>query len=124
MASLTGGSEPLDRQPEAGKVWQRTRNSTSVVLEIVPGSLNQVPSIVPRSEKEMRDGDLGDGDEVLEVPVYVRVEWEASAEDDEHPVAVPRDRKSDKRVGVAGEKIKKELAFWCVLGVGTIGGGG
>ncbi|TKA62613.1 hypothetical protein B0A55_11253 [Friedmanniomyces simplex] len=120
MASLTGrnAEESLDRQPEAGKVWERTRNSTGVVLEIVPGPLRPPPGIVPKSAKEMQDEELEEGDEVLEVPVYVRAEWEVSEDNDDAGI-----RKGVSRGGEAG-KVKKELAFWCVLGVGRIGGGG
>ena len=106
MASLTGRDEPLDRQPEAGKVWQRTRNSTSVVLEIVPGSLKPAPSIVPTSEQEE---ELQDGDEVLEVPVYVRAEWEVNADDVDTPAHVLRDSTKEKKTG-AGRREGQEGA--------------
>jgi len=130
MASLTGKSaEEADRQPEAGKIWERTRNSTSVIIEIVPGQLKSPPSIVPKSKEEKEEAeDLEEDDDVLEVPIFVRAEWEAPAED-EAPFGT--DGKGDReRTGVGsktqaagGEKVAKELAFWCVLGVGRIAGG-
>ncbi|KAK4896198.1 hypothetical protein LTR27_005719 [Elasticomyces elasticus] len=119
LSSLTAG-ESLDRQPEAGKTWERTRNSTSVVIEIVPGSLSSPPSIVPKTQAELDAEELDEGDEVLEVPVYVRAEWEVSEDHDDAAA-----KKGMLKVNIDGEggKVKKECAFWCVLGVGRIGEG-
>ncbi|KAK0259123.1 hypothetical protein LTS09_005947 [Friedmanniomyces endolithicus] len=121
MESLTGrgADESLDRQPEAGKVWERTKNSTSVVLEIVPGALKTVPGIMPKSQKELEEEEWEEGDDVLEIPIYVRAEWEVTEEHDD-----AGDRKGGKRSVEADGNVKKELAFWCVLGVGRIGEGG
>lgn len=97
MASLTGMPD-TERQPEAGKVWEKTRSSTSVVLEIVPGSL----------EVSGDDGEKVDvkvDDDILEVPIYVRVEWSAD---------VPGEKEK------GGEKEPRELGYWCILGVGRI----
>lgn len=100
MASLTGNAE-TDRQPEAGKPWEVTRNSTSVILEIVPGQTRDQPSIVPDQSKEKAEPK--EDDDVLEVPVYVHVEWTADAH------------------GVKGDdRVPRELGYWCVLGVGRI----
>lgn len=119
MASLTGKApEYADRQPEAGKIWDRTRNSTSVIVEIVPGSLKPAPSIVPKTEDELAAEELDEDDDVLEVPVYVRAEWETVIDEDS---LGPRS-KDDKYQGRLGEKVSKELAYWCVLGVGKIAG--
>jgi dynactin-4 len=98
MVSLTGMPE-AERQPEAGKVWEQTRNSTSVVLEIVPGSLE--PPLASGQEKV--EGAETEDDDVLEIPVYVRVEWKADIHGEK-----------------GGEKEPKELGYWCVLGVGRI----
>lgn len=112
MASLTG-SVDADRQPEAGKVWERTRNSTSIILEVVPGGLQHQPSIVPNSNSE-RVEDLAEDDDVLEIPVYVRAEWEADPSGHE-PLHHGEKAKPNERV-------VKELAYWCVLGIGRISG--
>ncbi|KAL8770216.1 MAG: hypothetical protein Q9209_004058 [Squamulea sp. 1 TL-2023] len=81
---------------EAGKVWEKGRNWTSVVVEIGVADVHA-------------DGDneeWGDEDEdVLEIPVFVRVEWEAEVEEK----------------GKEGVKEKRELAYWVVLGVGRVG---
>ena len=114
MASLTGSSETSDRQPEAGKVWEKTRNSVSVIVEIIPGSLKPPPSIVPKTEQELASEELGEDDDVLEVPVYVRAEWEAEVKPGESA-------QSKKEANVElGERVKKEIGYWVVLGIGRI----
>ena len=52
-------------------------------------------------------GELGEDEDVLEIPVFVRVEYEAEVGGDE---------------GGAGKEgtERRELAYWCVLGVGRI----
>ncbi|KAL8863670.1 MAG: hypothetical protein Q9178_000353 [Gyalolechia marmorata] len=81
---------------EAGKVWEKGRNWTCVVVEV--GVVNVYADL---------DGEeWGDEDEdVLEIPVFVRVEWEAEVEEK----------------GKEGGKEKRELAYWVVLGVGRVG---
>lgn len=108
-----------DRQPEAGKIWDRGRNWTSVVVEVVPGSLTPASGSLMEAVQQREKGDTGGqgngggrgekrvDEDVLEIPVFVRVEWEAEA------------------VGegaVKGEKEARELAFWSVLGAGRIVG--
>lgn len=95
MASLTGMPD-TERQPEAGKIWEKTRSSTSVVLEIVPGSLE-----VSGDDKE--DVDFQADDDILEIPIYVRVEWSVDVHGEK-----------------SGEKEPRELGYWCILGVGRI----
>ena len=81
---------------EAGKVWERGRNWTSVVVEV------GVVDVYADDEGE----EWGDEDEdVLEIPVFVRVEWEAEVEEK----------------GKEGGKDTRELAYWVVLGVGRVG---
>jgi dynactin-4 len=112
MASLTGSSE-ADRQPEAGKIWERSRNSTSVILEVVPGSLQQWPSIVPKGDSEVKEEQIRKDDDLLEIPIYVRAEWEADAHEDEGLSAG----------GKKKERENKELGYWCVIGLGRIAEG-
>jgi dynactin-4 len=109
MASLTGSAE-ADRQPEAGKVWERSRNSTSVILEVVPGSLQQRPSIVPKDGADAKEDPIREDDDLLEVPIYVRAEWEADAHEDE----------GLSSGGKRKERESKELGYWCVIGLGRI----
>ncbi|KAK4508547.1 hypothetical protein PRZ48_002286 [Zasmidium cellare] len=105
MASLTGSSADGDRQPEAGKVWERSRNTTSVILEVVPGAVKSPPKIVPDDKQEE---ELTEDDDILEIPIYVRAEWEAVP----HDAAGHADHK--------GERESREFAYWCVLGVARI----
>jgi dynactin-4 len=112
MASLTGSSD-TDRQPEAGKIWERSRNSTSVILEVVPGALKGAKnSIVPVSEEQQREDVMREDDDVLEIPIFVRAEWEAD----------PSHGADHAAGGEKKERESKELAYWCVLGVGRIAG--
>lgn len=103
-------------QAEAGKVWERGRNWVSIVVEVVPASLKVEELEWLKTEEQKKaggewDGDIREDEDVLEIPVWCRVEWEADARDDEGGLG-----------GLAkGEgREKKELAYWCVLGVGKI----
>ncbi|KAE8451971.1 hypothetical protein EG329_002135 [Mollisiaceae sp. DMI_Dod_QoI] len=100
-------------QAEAGKVWEKGRNWVSVVVEVVPASL-QVggPEFLKSEELRSDDGPVREDEDVCEIPVFVRVEWEA-------------DPAHDEGSGLGGSKEKdvkekRELAYWCVLGVGKI----
>ena len=55
-------------------------------------------------------------DDVLEVPVYVRAEWESEVKPGET-------MQGKKDAGAAsGERVVKELGYWAVLGIGRIAG--
>lgn len=84
----------VTRVAEAGKVWDKGRNWATVVVEVVCAAID--------AEAKEEDED------VLEIPIFVRVEYETDAEKDE---------------GGGGEKggrEKRELAYWTVLGVGKV----
>ncbi|KAJ5818496.1 hypothetical protein N7474_004087 [Penicillium riverlandense] len=81
-ATMRGG----EKVPEAGKVWDKGRNWTTVVLEV----------------------------DVLEIPVFVHMEWEAEAQLEQQNVG-----KSSK----PDDLVTRELAYWMVLGVGRIQAG-
>ncbi|KAM3550123.1 hypothetical protein MY1884_008406 [Beauveria asiatica] len=87
-------------QVEVGKIWERGRNWVSIILEVVPASLVSDPSKLP----------LQDGEDVLEIPMFVRMEWESDVQND---MGTPLGKERDGRE-------KRELAYWCVLGVGKI----
>ncbi|KAI7475339.1 hypothetical protein KC357_g4990 [Hortaea werneckii] len=106
-AATAGGASTGDdkAQPEAGKVWDRTRNSTSIILEITPGFLDgssqqRRPSVAPTSQQAPKppqaaagegtrpEQDVDDEDEetnddadILEIPIFVRAEWDEPAEE-------------------------------------------
>lgn len=117
-SSGTVGRDGEERQPEAGKVWERGRNWTAVVMEVVPGTLPDSRSRGSKIEDPDDDDDeevdqkpaKGIDEEVLEIPVFVRVEWEAevAAED------------AAASGAVKGTKENRELAFWTILGAGRI----
>lgn len=94
-------------QGEAGKVWERGRNWVSIVLEVVPASLRP-KNLATKGGKA--DGPLKEDEDILEIPMFVRVEWEADAQ---HDVDTAHGRDKEARE-------KRELAYWCVLGVGRI----
>jgi dynactin-4 len=98
--------EESNGQLEAGKIWERGRNWVSIILEVVPPSLrpeNQPPGQVDK-------GPLKEDEDVLEIPMFVRMEWEVDGQQD-----VGSSLGKDK-----DGKEKRELAYWCVLGVGRI----
>lgn len=108
-ALKTGGGESRRKrdegskaggQAEAGKIWERGRNWVSIVVEVVP-ALVQVDG-----------GELREDEDVLEIPMFVRIEWEVDA--------------TGAEVGTApgaGKEVRerRELAYWSVLGIGRIG---
>lgn len=102
------------QQAEAGKVWERGRNWTSVVLEVVPASLLiDGPDLSKSEELKNDDGPLREDEDVVEIPVFVRVEYETDAAQDE-AAGLGKDKEARE---------KRELAYWCVLGVGKIARG-
>jgi dynactin-4 len=106
--SLTSSTDPDGKQAEAGKVWEKGRNWTSVIVEVVPGVLPGSTGHAAGVGEE-KATQLEEDEDVLEVPVFVRLEYETEAGAGE-----------EKRGGEAKEK--REVAFWCVLGVGRIVG--
>jgi dynactin-4 len=126
---MPGIAEEGGRQPEVGKVWERGRNWTSVILEVVPGLLpsstgSGLAAAVEKAAAEEKQADDGETDEsgdddierededVVEIPVFVRVNYETEPGG---ATDTP-----DKREGAAKES--REVGFWCVLGVGRIVG--
>ncbi|KAK1676822.1 dynactin p62 family protein [Colletotrichum godetiae] len=100
------GEEGGMQQAEVGKIYERGRNWVSIVLEVVPASLR------PEHQQGGGSGDgaLREDEDVLEIPMFVRIEWETEAQGD---VGTATSREKEARE-------KRELAYWCVLGVGRI----
>lgn len=99
------GDQPM--QIEAGKIWDKGRNWTSVAVEILPGFLNK--------NSTGGDGNVGgleEDEDVLEIPIFVRIEYESDVAADERGLGDSR--------GSKGEKERREEAFWTVIGVGRI----
>lgn len=108
-----GGGQQLQAEP--GKVWERGRNWVTIVVEVVPASLrldkNNPSLAVPEDGGEADLSPLREDEDVLEIPMYVRLEWEAedaAAEGGSKPAASKEVRE------------KRELAYWCALGMGRI----
>lgn len=86
----------------------------SVVVEVVPPSLNiSGPGFMKSKEMEDDDGPLREDEDVLEIPVFIRVEWETDIAHDEGAGLAALNKDKELRE-------KRELAYWCVLGVGRI----
>lgn len=103
------------KQVEAGKIWDKGRNWTSVVIEVVPGILPGTMGYSPQVGKEGHEeaeGELEPDEEACEIPIFVRLEYDAEAAGDggERSTALKTGESKDKR----------EVAFWSVLGVGRI----
>ncbi|EFX02446.1 dynactin arp1 p62 subunit [Grosmannia clavigera kw1407] len=119
VGSSGHGRRTDDSQPHqamAGKIWERGRNWVSIVLEVVPPSLSlEVLAVTSRSAankgKEVDLGPLREDEDVVEIPMFVRVEWEAEVEKDGGGTTAGRDKDA---------KEKRELAYWCVLGIGRV----
>jgi dynactin-4 len=125
-----GGAGTDGGQAEAGKIWDRGRNWTSVVMEIVPGFLGEggfgasvggsfggFGASVGGSGfggRGSSNAELDEDDDVLEIPIFVRIEFEADVNAEERGLGDSRGNK--------GEREKREEAFWTVVGVGRIAG--
>ncbi|KAH8738181.1 dynactin p62 family-domain-containing protein [Ilyonectria robusta] len=101
--------EESNGQLEAGKIWERGRNWVSIVLEVVPASL-RLDDQEPDEDEVVDKSPLKEDEDVLEIPMFVRMEWEADSQQD---VGSAPGKDRDGRE-------KRELAYWCVLGVGRI----
>ena len=100
-AGRSGGES---RVAEAGKVWEQGLDWTTVVLEVV------CTDVVVGGDKD-GDGEgkrgLEEDEDVLEIPIFVRLEW------------MEPDPAEEENKAARG-KVKKELAYWIVIGVGRI----
>lgn len=100
MVNASGGEQI------AGKLYDQGRNWVSVVLEIVPATIFR------------RQGEVLEEDEdVIEIPIRVRLEWTVTDED-----AMIERRKKDKLLeeGEDADDGKRELSYWMVLGIGRV----
>ncbi|KAE8150134.1 dynactin p62 family-domain-containing protein [Aspergillus avenaceus] len=141
--SRSGTLGSSEKVAEAGKVWDKGRNWTTVALEVVPGTLPGGSTTTTAATTKTRkpaapDSDDSDDDfgfdqntasldwsgqskdpnllplqpdeDVLEIPVFVRLEWDSENQIDQ-----------EQSVGrQTSDTVKRELAYWMVLGVGRI----
>ncbi|KIV80004.1 hypothetical protein PV11_07539 [Exophiala sideris] len=90
----------------AGKLYEQGRNWASVVLEIVPAS-------IVRNEGE----EMAEDEDVIEIPIRVRLEWTVTNED----AGIER-RKKEKLLdeGEDANDGRRELSYWTVIGIGRV----
>ena len=100
--TISSGGEQI-----AGKLYDQGKNWVSVVIEIVP-------ALIVREVGRMKEED----EDVVEVPVRVRLEWMVSEEGGDEA----EKKKSEKALEEAGEQDdgRRELAYWMVLGLGKV----
>ncbi|EHA22983.1 hypothetical protein ASPNIDRAFT_175249, partial [Aspergillus niger ATCC 1015] len=107
--SRSGGLGVYEKVAEAGKVWDKGRNWTTVVLEVSDSD----PGFDWSGQTSDPNQQLQPDEDVLEIPVFVHMEWDSDNQID-----------SEQAVGRAGtggsDTVKRELAYWMVLGVGRI----
>jgi dynactin-4 len=118
---------------EAGKVYDKGRNWTSVVLEVVPVpagrpkaseivSVEQQGAVGPeglQEREEVVEEEDSEDDDVVEIPIRVRLEWRQSDVEEGS-----EGQKKSTKVNEDGEvedTARRELAYWMVLGVGRVG---
>ncbi|KAK4083618.1 uncharacterized protein Triagg1_1280 [Trichoderma aggressivum f. europaeum] len=101
-------SRKADEGPEVGKIWEKGRNWVSIVLEVIPASL-RIDQLQKGNDK-IDTSPLKGGEDLLEIPMFVRMEWESETQAD---MDGPPSKDKETRE-------KRELAYWCVLGVGRI----
>lgn len=99
-----------DGQIEAGKIWDKGRNWTVVVIEVVPGFLRPITGFAPSTDENKVE--LDEDDDLLEIPIFVRLEFETDANADDRGLGDSR--------GSKGERERREEAFWTVVGAGRI----
>ncbi|OKL60377.1 hypothetical protein UA08_04093 [Talaromyces atroroseus] len=143
-AAIVPGYEKV---AEAGKVWDKGRNWTTIVLEVVPevlpGTKNPAtsfPSPLAAQQKEQQQQEekekeddirpLTEDEDVLEIPIFVHLEWDSENQmdqDDGGDKTHLRDKASGGNNNNSGsgssedtQKVTRELAYWMVLGVGRI----
>lgn len=97
-----GGSE--SRVAEAGKVWEIGRDWATVVLEVVCAEITGQGE----GDDEERARGLEEDEDVLEIPILVRLEWMGDEGGDE------------AGIGPIRVTVKRELAYWVVIGVGRV----
>ena len=95
-----GGGEQI-----AGKLYDHGRNWASVVIEIVP-------TFALRKDDEELDED----EDIVEVPVRVRVQWRQT------DVEGDAKKKSEKVLDEPGDVDdgQRELSYWMVFGIGRV----
>ncbi|KAK6515436.1 hypothetical protein TWF506_007771 [Arthrobotrys conoides] len=105
---VAGSFNSFSKDPKMSTVYEQKRNYTSVVIEVVP------PEIPDTRETRIRD------ERLLEIPIYVRVEFEAEVDRDDEEGGGGKPSHSGASGG-AVQRERVEYSYWCVVGVGRVG---
>ncbi|KAK6335632.1 hypothetical protein TWF696_002400 [Orbilia brochopaga] len=122
----TSAGTPRGGDARLETVYEQKRNYTSVVIEVVP------PEIPDSRETRIRD------DRLLEIPIFVRVEFEAEVDRDDDDASGALSKPSlslNTSAGTAGgaassassaagnplARERVEYSYWCVVGIGRVG---
>ncbi len=93
----------------AGKLYDQGRNWASVVVEVVPAT------IVRKQSEELEEDE-----DVIEIPIRVRLEWKVT-EDEDAGIARRRREKTMHDEGEdAADDGRRELSYWMVVGIGKV----
>ncbi|EWC48341.1 hypothetical protein DRE_02110 [Drechslerella stenobrocha 248] len=114
VPSLTaaGGTARATSSSNDATVFEQKRNYTSVIIEVVPP---EIPDI--------RDTGIHD-DRLLEIPIFVRVEFDAEVDRDDDDPAGGGALSKPSSAAAAGTSLLRErveYSYWCVIGVGRVG---
>lgn len=94
----------LGGEQVAGKVYDRGRNWTSIVIEVVPASM------VKHKDERMEEDE-----DVIEVPIRIRLEWQVT---DESSLRDESTGKKDDDGEV--DDGSRQISYWMVVGVGRV----
>lgn len=100
------------RVAEAGKVWEKGRDWTTVVLEVVCTAISGKGKGDDDDQQQKRG--LEEDEDLLEIPIFVRLEWMGDLGVDEAASSV------DTTLSKGRTLTKRELAYWVVIGVGRV----
>ena len=96
----------------AGKIYEKGKNWTSIVLEVVPASIFKMKPL----HNEVQSLDEEEDEDVIEVPIRVRLDWKQS------DFGGAGEKKKSEKLNEDGiDEGTRELAYWMVLGVGRVG---
>ncbi|KAI9717793.1 MAG: hypothetical protein M1812_004522 [Candelaria pacifica] len=122
VSGILNKKQTSGAEAEAGKIWAKGRNTTTVVVEIIPGSLDsrkqhKLLSRAGHNEANTTTATIIEEDEeIIEIPVYVHAEY---IDEEGDITRGPGEKKAEEVEGGNGG-VRREIAFWCVLGVGRI----
>lgn len=111
----SGQSGSESRVAEAGKVWEKGRHWTTVVLEVVCTGIGRNGEGDDDDDDEERKRGLEEDEDLLEIPIFVRLEWMGD---------VGVEETAPESIFSGGRTLtKRELAYWVVIGVGKVASG-